>query len=199
MTVITSGAGVPYRAKVGADLRLAVDAITETIEEKAITDGDGYNIATSKITLTSTNESALFYLKNNEDQDLIITSVFINTSSSVGTLVGQPTFKIYRNPIGGSIVSTATKATPVNNNFGSNKTLVVDSYSGAEGDAFDSWNALIDVPLPTRGAAPLLEFSATIILPKGATYGLSYQPETGSTSVDLIIGTTVIKLPAEFA
>ncbi len=60
-------------------------------------------------------------------------------------------------------------------------------------------SSIIEVPLPTRAAATLLEFSTEVIIPKGSSYGLSYQPETGSTSVDMIVGVTLIKLPKEFA
>jgi hypothetical protein len=200
MTVITSGTGFPYRAKVGSDLRLAVDAITETIEEKAITDGDGYNIATSRITVTNTTENALLFLQNNENQDLIITSVFVNTSNSQGTLVGaQPELKIYRNPEAGDLATTPTVITPFNSNYGSNKTLDALIYEGAEGESLGDFDDIIDVPLSSRAALPLVEFTRTIILPRGSTYGLTYKPETGSTSVDIIVGITAIKLPVEFA
>jgi hypothetical protein len=198
--MIIDGTGDGFRAKVGSDNRLAVDAITESIEEKAITEGDGYNVSTDRVTLTSTNESALFYLENKEDQDLIINSTFVNTSNSVGTLSGaQPTLKIYRNPTEGTIIDTAKSISPINSNFGSAKVLLANIYEGSEGDTFTKDQGIIEVPLATREALPLVEFSTTVILPRGASYGISYQPETGSTSVDMIVGVTVIKLPEEFA
>lgn len=197
--IIADGTGGGFKAKVGADNRLAVDAITESIEEKSVTEGNGYNVATNRIILTSTNESALFYIENEEEQDLIVTSLFINTSNSVGTLTNQPIVKIYRNPSAGTIIDNAQSVTPLNSNFGSAKTLLAKTYEGDEAYTFTKDSGVIEVPLPSREAVPLIEFDTTVILPRGARYGISYQPETGSTSVDLIAGITVIKLPVEFA
>lgn len=199
-SIIKDGTGKGYAAKVGSDNRLAVDAITETIREAAIASGDGYNLATGRLTLTSTNESAVFFFENQEDTNVEIVSVFINTSASVGTLVGaQPELKIYRNPTGGTIVDDATDIITISNsNFGSNKVITANIYQGDEGKTLTGNTAVIDVPLPTRGAVTFFEFETTIVLPKGASYGISYKPETGSTSVDVIAGVTVIKVPLEF-
>ena len=199
--IIKDGTGKGYLAKVGSNNRLATDSITETIQEKAITEGDGYNVATSRITLTTTNESALFYIENLEDQDLILTSVFLNTVNGAGTLTGgQPVLKIYRNPSSGTIISNAKPIlTESNSNFGSNKSLDARLYEGVEGDNLTGQDAIIDVPLPSRAAVTFIEFQTRVILPKGSMYGISYQPEAGSTSVDVITGLTLIKLPATFA
>jgi len=196
---IIDGTGKGYHAKVGSDNRLAVDSITETIQEAAIAAGDGYNLATGRITLTSTSESALFYLENLEDHELEITSVFINTSASAGTLSGQPCLKIYRNPTGGTVVDDATAiTTSSNSNFGSNKTLSANVYEGDEAKTLTGNTATIDVPLPSRAAVTFIEFSTKVVLPKGASYGITYQPETGSTSVDIIAGVNTIIVPQEF-
>lgn len=198
-SVIQDGTGGGYKAKVGSDNRLAVDAITESIEEKATTEGNGFNVATNRIVLTNSAESALFFIENEEQQDLIITSVFVNTSNSSGTLSGQPILKVYRNPNSGTIIDNAEVITPINSNFGSAKTLSAKVYQGTENDTLTTNQGVIEVPLPSRAAMPLIEFNTTVILPRGARYGITYQPETGSTSVDLIAGITVIKLPEEFA
>lgn len=187
-------------AKVGNDNRLAVDAVTESIEEKAITEGDGFNIATGDINLTSTNESAVFFLKNNETVSLIITSVFLNAFNSVGTLTGaNPTLRVYRNPTAGTIISGASPATALNANFGSANQISANIYQGAEASTITENGGVIKVPLPTRAALSLVEFSAKVIIPPGFSYGISYQPEAGSTSVDIIAGVTAIKLPEDFA
>ncbi len=192
MDMIQDGTGTGTLAEVTAKNKLAVDSVARTNIQQAIQDSDGYNIASTKVTLTDTSESAVFYLKNNEENDLIITSVFVNTSASTGTLSGQPEFRVYRNPTGGTIVSSGTAATETNQNYGSNKTLVADSFTGAEGKTLTGHTDTVDVPLPSRAAVTLIEFSTLVVLPRGASYGLTYKPQTGSTSVDLIMGVTVI-------
>lgn len=203
MQALIDGTGSGFLAKVGSDNRLATDSIIESIHEKATSEGDGYNVATPPITLTTTNESALIYIKNGEDQDLVITSVFLNTFNSVGTLVGaQPRLKVYRNPNNGTLISNAVDIPGINisnSNFGSAKILVADIYHGVEGDTVTGHSALIDIPLPTRGALTLNVFDTTVVMPKGSAFVLSYQPEPGSTSVDVIAGVRLIKLPVEFA
>ena len=178
-----------------------INSITATVQEIGIANGNGYNLATSRITLIGTTESAVFFFRNGENIDVEITSIFINTTNSQGTLVGaQPTLKIYRNPRAGTII---TNATPIlvssNNNFGSRDELIGDAYQGTDGATLDSESiTVIDVPLPTRQALPLVEFPIEVVLPRGASIGLSYQPEDGSTSVDVIAGLTLVRLPQEF-
>lgn len=197
---IQDGTGDGYSARVDIDNRLAVSAITAPIQALGASQGNGYNLATSRITLTNTDESALFYIKNNEANPLLLSTAFFNTSASSGTLVGQqPTLKIYRNPRSGTIISNASPAMQSNNNFGSNQTLVADIYEGFEGATLADQTNVIDVPLPTRAAVTFSEFPTTVILPRGASYGISYQPEVGSTSVDLIVGVTLVVLPSEFS
>jgi len=198
-TVIVGGVGEPNRAKVGSNFGLATNSITETIVESVTIAGGGFNVATSPVTLTNTAESALFYIKNNEKLPILVTSVFINTNKSVGTLTGgQPVVCIYRNPKSGSIISSAKEIVPTNSNFGSFESLAADAYEGAQGDAFGDNQGIISVPLPSRAVMPLAQFDTQVVLPNGASYGISYHPEAGSTSVDMIVGLTVIKLPEDF-
>lgn len=198
--ILEDGTGKGYKAKVTSDNRLAVNSVNESVRDFSIVTGDGYNIATSRVTLTSSSESALIYIKNQEDVDLIINSVFVNTVDGAGTLSGQPVLRVYRNPLGGTIVSTATPVTNKSNqNFGSNKVLTADIYEGFETATFINQTNIIDVPLPSRLALTFTEFETRVVLPKGSSYGISYQPETGTTTLDVITGVTLFKLPESFS
>ena len=107
--------------------------------------------------------------------------------------------RIYRNPTGGTIVDDATVITTSSNqNFGSNKTLSANAYEGAEAKTLTGQSTFIDVPLPSRAAVTFIEFETKVVLPKGASYGITYQPQTGSTSVEVIAGVTTIIVPEEF-
>ncbi len=197
--IIKDGTGTGAAVKVSSDNMLSTTAVTETQQEHAITAGDGYNLASGRLPLTSTDESAIFYVENTETADLVINSVFINTSNSAGTLVGaQPTFRVYRNPTGGTIVSDATDVLTIsNNNFGSRQTLSANIYQGGEGKTLTGQTSIIDIPIPTRAAVTFIEFTIKIVLPKGASFGITYQPETGSTGLDVIAGVTAILVQGE--
>lgn len=187
MSVITDGTGTGNKAKVTADNQLTTAAVTRTFSQQATADGDGFNIATPRVTLTSTNESALFYIQNLEDTDLLISALIINTTASTGTLTGQPEVKVYRNPVSGTLISSPGAIISTNLNYGSSQTLNANQFSGIEGSTIAGQSAIIDIPLASRAAVPLNILSTDVILPKGTAYAVTYKPETGSTSVDVII------------
>jgi hypothetical protein len=194
------GTGRGYRARVTQDKRLSTNAISESVVDAGAIVGDTYNIATSPITITGTTESAIFYIRNLDERDLLISSVFLNTFNSVGTLNGsQPILKVVRNPIAGSLITNQVAAGVIsNNNFGTNLFPNATIYEGVDGDTFTSFNLEIPVPLPTRAAVTFLEFATRVVLKRGSSYGIKYQPEAGSTSVDVITGGIVTVLPKEF-
>ena len=193
------GTGRGYRARVTQDKRLSTNAVTESVVQFGAILGNTYNLATSPISITGSTETALFYLKNLDEQDLLISSIFINTVNGSGSISGQPTLNIFRNPIAGLIVDNQTDISVIsNNNFGTNLFPNVNAYEGVDGSTFTSFNLTIPVPLPTRAAVPFLEFNTVVVLERGSTYGISYQPESGSTSVDVITGCIATVLPKEF-
>lgn len=199
MTILEDGSGNGYKVRIGPSLRMATESVTETLEELSINQGNGFNIATPRITLTTTNESALFYIKNNDDRELILTTVFVNSSNSTGTLSNQPYFKVYRNPKTGTLIDNARLIEPINKNYGSKEIITADIYYGAEGDTIGGEDGIIDIPMPPRDVLPLAEFVVTVILPKGSSYAHTYRPSTGNTSVDIITGCNIYKLPERFA
>ena len=81
------------------------------------------------MSLTAATESTVAYLKNNEDQTLVIETLIVG----VGTM-DTPTEAVIitavRNPTSVSF-STAVDMNQ-NKNFGSSKTLTADAYKGAE-------------------------------------------------------------------
>ena len=199
MFTVMDGTGSGRRVGVSKAKRLYTDAITETIQESGTIAGDTFNLATGKINFTSATESCLFYIRNLESRDLMITSVFLNTQNGAGSVSGQPVFKVFRNPITGTIIDTATPVDTISNsNFGSAEILSANMYKGFEGATISDSSAIIEVPLPPRAAAPLAEFNTRVVLPRGAAYALCYTPEAGTTNLDVITGIVVTKLPEDF-
>jgi hypothetical protein len=180
---ILDGAGKGNRAKVDSDQRLHVDAITFGRSELEVELGNGYNVNTGIINLTSANKSAVLYFKNDEDDDVIITSMFYiigNSNSNGDTLVS-----VLKNPNTGTIITNAVacEMDRVNRNWGSSKTLEGVSYKGVEGDTFTNGDKVIESIVQSAKRTPL--FVGDILLPKGTTIGFEITPPTGNTSMDI--------------
>jgi len=185
-TIIKDGTGTGQTVSVTKNNRLMTAGANLTLTELATETGDSYNLNTGTIALSSTNESALLYIKNQEDGDLLVDAIIVNIKDFVGTN-GQPTLKVYRNATAGTLISNATSAIQSNRNYGSSKTLASDIYQGVEGDTISGQDAIVEIFLPTTAAITLNILSTLVILPKGATLGISYTPPSGMTSTNIVV------------
>ena len=171
-----------YVAQVDSDLRLQTYAVTINENNQANSKGRAYNINTDDITLTDAVETPILYIKNNEDKDLHITALDLWAGTSTGGTATLGTkWVVERNPTAGTIVSNATAVDiESNRNFGSNNTLLVDSYKGATGNTM-------------TGGTDHLVFRGTLlsriyveideIIPKGSSIGIHVKPPTSNTSL----------------
>lgn len=159
---------------IGTDRRLKTRAITQSEQDAAGVDGDSYNVNTGDMTLTTTGESAVLYIKNDETRDLIIDSIVIILGSHA-TTDGDCGVVIERNPTGGTIVDNATAVSiNTNRNFGSSNTLSVTAYKGTEGYTLtgaDGDYISTIVKTPVRSA---LEIST--LVPQGKSIGVLLTP-----------------------
>ncbi len=183
---IKDGAGGGNFAAVTVNNRLKTTGVDLTLTEAASESGDTYNLSSGDITLNTTGENALFYLKNNEDRNLIINAFVVNIKDYVGT-AGQPTLRILRDPTAGTIVTNAVNAVELNRNFGSTNTLDANIFQGVQGDTLNSESGEIKVYLPSVAAVTFNAFSTVVVLPKGGTIGITYEPPAGITSMDIIV------------
>ncbi len=175
--------------KVDSRQRLHTDALTKTSSENETEVGNAYNINTGTINLTTATVSAILYLKNNEDQDLVIKKIFYIIGTSTGGS-GDMDITALRNPTAGTIVSGATAVDiNINRNFGSSKTLIIDVFQGAEGNTFTDGNSALGT-LQGDAQVNVVE-PGTIVLPKGSSIGFNITPQTGNTSMDVQIALEV--------
>ena len=182
MTVIYDGAGTGKQARVDNKNRLDVHSSFYPEERDENLEGNAYNLNTGELTLTSANESAVMYFKNNESFDYVVVGIAVGLGPSTGGDSSDiPIIKIIRNPTAGTVVSDAT-AVDINSNrnFGSTNTLTAYVYKGGEGKTL------------TDGSDHLLFYQksdgrlfATIeeVLPKGASIGVKVTPQTSNTSM----------------
>jgi hypothetical protein len=181
--IIKDGKGSGVSAKVSSTNKLSVLAVSEDIAAHHAFEGNAYNINTGTINLTSANKSALLYVKNLEEKDLIINAFFYLLGNSnitgVDTLV-----QVERNPTGGDLISGGTAFLPVNRHFGSKNTLNVTCLKGAEGDALSGADDIVVESLFSGVGRKTVAVGA-IIVPRGTSVGVTITPPTGNTSMNV--------------
>jgi hypothetical protein len=123
--------------KVGATSRGQIKAfsVSESEAQEATELGDGYNINSGVVGLTSSTESGVLYFKNGESRRFIIEALAVGVGSA-GTVTDVSQITMIKNPTGGTLISNAT-AVDMNENrsFGSSNTLASSlAYKGAEGN-----------------------------------------------------------------
>jgi hypothetical protein len=184
--VIKNGAN-GTTAKVDTNQRLQVAAISEEVKDHSAESGDKYNINTGDITLTDATATSVLYIKNNEDRNLVVTALIYNLGASTsGT--GDGLVEVHRNPTAGTIVSDAVNVAVgptklANQNFGSTKSLAVNAYKGDTAD--NDFTVSDGVTITSRLSSPLGRIVVSlgaIELPKGASIGISYTPQTSNSS-----------------
>lgn len=182
---IDDGSGQGKSAKVGSDLRLWTESITRSEQLQASAEGNSYQVGSGAINLTSANESAILFFENNENSDVVITAVNVTSTKQTGATAGVFLVKIY---VDGTALSAGSAQIPLNNNFGSNKTLTADVQSGQEAATITNGVA--------SGAFYISEaiFFHTELawtLPKGSSIAMSITPAASNTSF-----TTTVTLEA---
>lgn len=178
---IEDGTGTGRKARVDSTHRVSTEAVTSSEQSEASQKGDAYQIGSGPVTLTSASESAVLYIKNNEEKDLLISGVNITSSKQTGSSAGVFLAKIYLNGTG---LSAGTATSALNNNFGSSKALLADITAGQEAATVTSGAA--------AGAFYIQEaqfFNTDLawVLPKGATLALSITPGASNTSMTVTI------------
>lgn len=181
---IIDGKGTGSRARVDSDNRLHTFSIAEDLSIEAAKLGKNYNINTGSILLASANQSAVLYIKNNEDSDFVIEDVIVILGTSTGGS-GDLTIELIRNPTTGTIISGASDVSIIGNrNFGSSKSLVADVFKGAEGNTLTNGD---DFAVTTRStSSTVVHFdSDVIILPKGTSIGVNVTPQPSNTAMSV--------------
>lgn len=179
--IIKDGTGKGYTVKVDSTNRLKAEAVAQSTQLEASVNGDSYQIGSGVVTLTSASESAVLFVKNNEDKNLILTAVNITSAAMTGSSASVFLAKLYT---GGTTLSASTAQTPLNNNFASNKTLDATVLAGQEAATITNGTA--------KGAFYIGNnkfFTAGIawVLPKGATIAVSITPGASNTSFPLTV------------
>ena len=184
---ITDGTGKGNSAGVDRTNRLLVRNISETLFQNAAEEGEAYFIGTPIITATTAGESALIYIKNNEDEQLVLGTFFLIAENTVG---GSPNmFKInwYRNP---TSISSGTAIPALNQNFGSSNTLDADIEYGVEGSTVTGGSLAATLSFPI---GQFNQLDANLVLEKGSSLVITVTPPAGNTNMPVQFGTRSIR------
>lgn len=184
MAMFEDGKGTGYLAEVDKTHRIRSRAVSESEQNEQASLGMAYTIPSGFITLTNTSESALMWLKNNETENLLITRFIASVRKSTGGTDNHARILIYYNPTG-MTGGSGTDLTPVNLNFGSSNTLANTSEIGLQGASLDGATLFGGFVVPMES---LTSESASIVLPKGASIGVTCVPPAGNTSLDVAVG-----------
>ena len=190
-TTIEDGSGKGFSAQVDEDLKLRTRSVTESEFDKSTTDGNAFNINTFFLTVTGSTETPLLYIKNNEDQDLVVAAWFIGTDNSAGSATRLSLLKVYPNVTTGTIISSGGDVEAVNRAIGSSGTLNADIKSG--GDGFTASVAgITPVLFQTQGSSARAFGTVQLVVKKGGSLTVTYQ-QYGLTSIDIYTGFQVYK------
>ena len=183
---LKDGTGSGSHAKVTENGRITTLSVEEGIAAHHAFEGQSYNINTGTVNLTSASKSALLYFKNNEDEPIIVTGFFYLLGNPNNT--GETLVQIERNP---SSASFSTALTPINRDFGSQNTLTVDCYKGAEAATLSGGTVAIESLFSGVGRQTVLV--GAVILRKGNSIGVTVTPPTSNTSMNVQIAMAVYK------
>ena len=183
MEQIQDGTGRGYVVKVDENNRLHTDTVSTPSEQNAATNGLSFNINTGIITLTNAStKNAVMYVKNNEDYDLVVVLMLLQTGASTGGS-GNILVDVLRNPTTGTIVSGATSVEiNQNKNFGSSRTLDATAYVGATGLTFTNGSKIFESILATTTQRIPIE-TGGIVIPKGSSIGINITTSAGNSSM----------------
>jgi len=179
--MIKDGSGKNFLAKVNSQQQLFTRAVSETEAEDANEAGKAYNVNTGNITLTNAVDTPILYLKNNEEEDLVITTVVVGTKISTnGTSTDVPEITFVRNPTAGTIIDNTNDVDiNSNRNYGSPNTLTAKAYKGATGETITNGDDHIFVYGSATGRTAL---SINEVLPQGTSIAIKYKPQVNNSS-----------------
>lgn len=187
-SVIQDGRG-GKTAEVDDDNRLSVKAVTVDEKTAKSSSGDSYIITSAIVELTNDLESALLYIKNNEDVDWIISSTSVEFGATDGT--GDMLINFTLGATGGTIIDNAVPANVSNLNLGSAKPLGAIAVRGVEGDTLTGGGG--GDSLVSEGTKNKVLPTSPIILAPGTSIGVGITPSAGNTSMKVIIGLLIYR------
>ncbi len=166
-------------AKVDNRNRLHVEAVQRSDQEEATRVGDSYNLNTGLMSLTSSGESGIMWMKNTGSEAISVTGIVVIQGPASGSSATDTThIRMYKNVTTGTLVSVAAAAEVISNrNFGSGKTFPGSVYKGVQGATITD-GAVHIASLVSPGSRVF--FGIDEILNDGDSIAISLEPSDGN-------------------
>ena len=186
---ITDGTGKGNSVGVTSNNRILTSTISENQFQYASEEGDAYFFGTPIITVTNAStENSLVIVTNNENDPLIIGNFFFIAEATTG---GSPDmFRVswYKNS---TSITSGTAFTPLNQNFGSSKTIDVTAEYGAAGNGVPTGGS--NVATLSFPIGQFNDFEANLVLEKGSSFAITVTAPASNTSMPVQVGFRTIK------
>ena len=198
MAKIEDGAGSSRRARVTQESRLAVDSVSVAGEDNAIRVGEGWQIASAgsgapNISFTASQQTAMLYFDNTGELDIVVDRVVVILGTATGG-TGDWSFRLVRNPTGGTIIDNAVAAGVSNSNHGSAAAFPGVAYrgvtpvsTGAAGTDFDTLTGGSGAVQPLKQTIDRVILPVGRRIPRGFSIGCQLTPPSGTTAATALI------------
>ncbi len=181
MTVVIKDGSSGDTAEVDSGNRLRTFSTNQLDSTAASLNGDAFFIANSIVNLTSTTVSHIFYVKNDDTVDWIISVLAATLGASDGT--DDLTTTAVKNPTGGTLISAGTAMSATNMNQGSAKVLAGTFLQGVEGSTITGGEAVTPI-IVTSAPGVLAQTTGPIVLPPGTSISVGITPPAGNTDMN---------------
>jgi len=191
MATVDDGTGNGFKAEVNSEHQLETASVDTSITLHRVEEGTGFNINTSTLSTTinftdAVEDTAVLYVKNDDVNDMVITSALISTGQSTGAADNGITVKQVGNFTSASdIIANGTAGIAVNRNSGkSSRSFDGTVTTGGTGRSFTSAVAgqqvMGDFTTPVR-------IDLTTIIPVGGEFGVTVDPPALNTAMDFMV------------
>ncbi len=182
MASIDDGKGRGFRAGVDQTGRLEVASATFSEELLSTYSGDAFGLGTGTVSFTSSTQSAILYVKNEDPRPLVLDRVRVMLGTATGGS-GDWRISFQRNPTAGTIVSNALASGVTNLNHGSNISPDAIAYRGVQGDTLTGGTGG-SFPIKATGDGQVI-FPFGRVLPTGSSFWIILTPPPGTTAADV--------------
>ena len=191
MGFLEDGRGTGRAAEVDTEFKVRTAAITESEFAHAGELGDAFQIGSSYPSLTTSDESAILYIRNNGERPLFVESFDYSWNKTAG-IDGGALLSIYKNITAGTVLDNALSAEVRNYNLGSPKQFNT-AYRGVQGDTFSSAEYVTAFFFDCGEKSDLRSYSTRgIVLIPGQSLGITITPPTGvSGGLPLVVGVSL--------
>jgi hypothetical protein len=182
---IIDGTGKGFLTRVDEQNRLRTYSITEASYDHAASKGLSFNINTEFIAITSSLETPILYLKNNNTADASLVNFFIGTGLAAGTQTEHGLIRAYFNPVG---VSGGTAVQSTNRDASSAQVFdfTILKHTGSS-PILATYNTITPVLYQTQPPATRVFGQVYLVLPQSKSVLVTYTPN-GAQNINIYAG-----------